>query len=253
MARSIFGQRRKFSHGRLTEMDQPLGAKHAQTFEAHEKALNEARNFHDWMLRQHEDQDAIWFVNVLTALLRGLIIEYKRLNLGYQQSARLMAWACRNLMEISIYTEYALKSEGNARELMEDMLMDTLDIFTSFKKWFSALEPSMLTPELDAVVESFQETKHEAGISRKTYRTTRELAGILEREPDYLHANKVTSKLIHPTAWSLLSLNLDKNDAVMRPYIYQAGSKYYAESFLRIRKYVEKYGTKPIARAEQRI
>ena len=56
--------------------------------------------------------------------------------------------------------------------------------------------------------------------------------------------------MIHPTAWSLLSLDLDKDDALMRPYIYQAGSKYFAESFLRMRQYVAKHGTKPIARAE---
>src|SRR5579862_4840751 len=114
-------------------MEKPTAAKHAQMFEVSEGVLNEARDFHDWMLGQHEDQDTIWFVNVLTALLRGLIVECEQLNLGYKQSARLMAWACRNLMEISIYTEYALKSEENAHELIEDMLMDTLEVFTSFK------------------------------------------------------------------------------------------------------------------------
>jgi hypothetical protein len=230
-------------------MDGPLAAKNAATFEANEKALNEARDFHDWMLRQHEDRDTIWFVNVLTALLRGLIIEYEQLNLGYRQSARLMAWACRNLMEISIYTEYVLKSEENAHELMEDILMDILDVFTSFKKWFTALEPANPTPELDAVLKSFQETKTDVGINRKTYRTTRELARVLDREPDYIHANKVSSKLIHRTAWSLLSLEIDKEDALMRPYLYQAGSRYFAESLLRIRQYVGKYGTKPVPRA----
>jgi hypothetical protein len=107
-------------------MEQPATAKHAQMFEMHEKALNEARDFHDWMLRQHEDQETIWFVNVLTALLRGLIMEYEQLNLRYQRSMRLMAWACRNLMEISIFTEYTLNSEANAHELIEDVLIDTL-------------------------------------------------------------------------------------------------------------------------------
>src|ERR1017187_917939 len=227
-------------------MDQPTFAKDAQMFEVNERALNEARDFHDWMLRQHEDRDTIWFVNVLTALLRGLIIEYEQLNLGYKQSARLMAWACRNLMEISVYTEYVLKSEENASELIEDMLMDALDVFTSFKKWITALEPAMSTPELDAVLKLFQEAKTDAGINRKTHRTTLELARVLDREPDYLHANKVSSKLIHPTAWSLLSLDLVKEDALMRPYIYQAGSRYFAESLLRIRQYVGKYGTRPV-------
>jgi hypothetical protein len=227
-------------------MDQPAAAKLAEMFEGSGKALDDARDYHDWMLQQHDDQDTIWFVNVLTALLRGLIIEYQQLNLGYQRSVRLMAWACRNLMEISIYTEYALRSEENAHELIEDVLMDTLDVFSSFKKWFTALEPDMATPELDTVLKSFQETKTDVGISRRAHRRTQDLARVLDREPDYLHANKVSSKLIHPTAWSLLSLDLDKEDALMRPYIYQAGSRYFGESFLRIRQYVGKYGTKPI-------
>ncbi len=91
-----------------------------------------------------------WFENVVTALLRGLVIEYEQLNTGYRESIRSMAWACRNLMEISIYTEYALRSEENAHELIDDMLMDVLDIFTSFKKWFTALDPTLPTPELNA-------------------------------------------------------------------------------------------------------
>ncbi len=119
------------------------------------------------------------------------------------------------------------------------------------KKWFEALEPVLPTPELDTALKTFQQTKADAGINRKNYRTTRELARILGSEPDYEHVNKFSSKLIHPTAWSLLSADLakDKDDALMRPYIYQAGSKYFAESFLRIREYVVKYGTKPIPKA----
>jgi hypothetical protein len=226
-------------------MDQPSADKHARMFEMNQKALNEARGFHDWMLQQHTDGDTIWFENVVTALLRGLVIEYEQLNTGYRESIRSMAWACRNLMEISIYTEYALRSEENAHELIDDMLMDVLDIFTSFKKWFTALDPTLPTPELNAELKTFQETKIDVGINRKRYRTTRELARILNREPDYDHASKVCSKLIHPTAWSLLSLDLGKEDVLMRPYIYEAGSKYFAESFLLIRKHAAQYGTKP--------
>ena len=127
--------------------------------------------------------------------------------------------------------------------------MDALDVFSSFRKWFAALEPTLPTPELDAVLKTFQDTRADVGINRKKYRTTRELAQVLSREADYDHANKVSSKLIHPTAWSLLSVDLEKDDVLMHPYIYQAGSKYFAESFLRIRNYVARYGTKPVPKA----
>jgi len=227
-------------------MDQSSADKLAQVFELNRKALSEARVFHDWMLQQHTDANTIWFVNVVTALLRGLIIEDEQLNAGYKESVRTMAWACRNLMEASIYTEYALRSEENAHELVDDILMDELDILISFKKWFTALEPELPTPELDAVLKTFQDLKTDVGINRKRYRTTRELAQTLSREPDYDHANKISSKLIHPTAWSLLSLGLEKDDVLMRPYLYQAGSKYFAEAFQLIRKHVAHYGTKPV-------
>jgi hypothetical protein len=230
-------------------MDQRWAEQYGQMFGMNQKALSEARGFHDRILRQHTDNDTIWFVNVVTALLRGLILECEQLNAGYEKSVRTMAWACRNLMEISVYTEYGLRSEENARELLDDMLMDELEILSSFKKWFTALEPALPTPELDAVVKTFQDMKTDVGIKRKSHRTTRELARILNREPDYEHANKVSSKLIHPTAWSLLSQDLEKDDVLMRPYICQAGWKYFAESFLLIRKHVAHYGTKPVPQA----
>ena len=115
-AKWSFSLRRHARGGRLLCMDQPSADKHARMFEMNQKALNEARGFHDWMLQQHTDGDTIWFENVVTALLRGLVIEYEQLNTGYRESIRSMAWACRNLMEISIYTEYALRSEENAHE-----------------------------------------------------------------------------------------------------------------------------------------
>jgi len=218
-------------------------------FKEHEHELSEALAFRNSLLQAHDDPDTIWFVNVLTGLLLGLIIEYKQLNVGYQESARLLAWACRNLMEISVYTEYALKSEKNARELVDDMFLDSLDIFDSFKKWFAALAPDLQTPDLDTALGLFQGAKEDLGVARNKYRSTLDVARILEREADYKHANKVSSKLIHPTALSLLSGDIDQSerDDVMRPYLYWAGAKYFAESLTLIRLYVGKHGTRPSA------
>lgn len=216
-------------------------------FEEHDHELQEALVFRNSLLQRHDDPKTIWFVNVLTALLLGLIREYEQLNIGYKQSARLLAWACRNLMEISVYTEYALMSEKNAHELIDDVVLDSLDIFDSFKKWFTALEPGLQTPDLDTALGLFREAKEDLGVARNKYRSTLDLARILKREADYGHANKICSKLIHPTALSLLSGDIDQSDRddVMRPYLYWAGAKYFAESLTHIRQHVGKHGTKP--------
>lgn len=143
-----------------------------------------------------------------------------------------------------------MRSEENAHELIDDMLMDSHDVFVSFKKWFAALEPALSTPELDTALKSFEDAKTGFGINRRRYRTTRELAQILGRVADYDHANKISSKLIHPTAWSLLSVDLEA-DALMRPYLYHAGSRYFSDSFLLIRQHVAEHGTKPLTQSDK--
>ena len=45
-----------------------------------------------------------------------------------------LAWACRNLLEIAVFSKYVLLSEKNAMEFAADRLIDALEIGVTLKK-----------------------------------------------------------------------------------------------------------------------
>jgi len=80
--------------------------------------------------------EEMWFANLLTALLNSTLREYRHLKIGLEKYTGLLAWACRNLLELYIFAQYVLISEENARRFVGDRLIDGLDIFESFRAWY---------------------------------------------------------------------------------------------------------------------
>ena|ERR1035437_2336412 len=186
-----------------------------------------------------------WFFNTITALLRALSREYRHLNIGYAKDGRLLAWACRNLLEINLCTEYSLRSEANAKAFAEDQVIDALDIFIAFKKWLVASDPNSATPILDATLETMEQAKAKLGVTRTTYLGPQDMARALNRLDEYKHFNKISSKLIHPTALSLLTVQVDSELHVLKPYLYRTGTWYFTTAYKFVRDHVEKRGTAP--------
>jgi hypothetical protein len=58
------------------------------------------------------------------------------------------------------------------------------------------------TAEMDKIIANFQELKQEQGITRKQYLKTKDMAAAVNFSEEYEHVNKVTSKMVHPTAFS---------------------------------------------------
>ena len=130
-------------------------------------------------------------------------------------------------------------------KLIDDMLMDVFwDIFTSFKKWFTALDPTLPTPELNAELKTFQETKIDVGINpRGTVRRVNWHESSTENLTTITQARSARNSYTPRLGRCFPSIG--ERGCLMRPYIYEAGSKYFAESFLLIRKHAAQYGTKP--------
>jgi hypothetical protein len=82
---------------------------------------------------QGKNVAADWFQNSLTCLVNSLLREYKSLKLGAKESLPLLAWACRNMLELNIWTKYILVSSVNAKLFAQGMLIDLTEIFTSFR------------------------------------------------------------------------------------------------------------------------
>jgi hypothetical protein len=95
-----------------------------------------------------------------------------------------------------------LRSEANARAFADDQIIDALDIFSAFKKWLVVGDPNATTPILDATLAAMEQAKTQLGVTRNKYVRTEDIAKALHRIEEYKHFNKVSSKLIHPTAYS---------------------------------------------------
>ncbi|HVC47437.1 MAG TPA: hypothetical protein VND90_09340 [Terracidiphilus sp.] len=58
-------------------------------------------------------------------------------------------------------------------------------------------------------------------------------------EADYKHTFKLCSKLIHPTPWSVLSMNDEGEYAAFRVMMFHSGARYGLDGFYMIREYAE--------------
>jgi len=212
-------------------------------FRMKEGAQADLKALHDHLNEQPSDTP--WFFNTITALLRALGREYRYLDIGFAKDGRLLAWACRNLLEINLYTEYSLRSEANAKAFADDQIIDALDIFSAFKKWIMAGDPNATTPLLDITLATMQQAKTQLGVTRTKYLRTEDIAVALDRLDEYKHFNKVSSKLIHPTAYSLLAVQEESEQLMLKPYLYRTGTFYFAGAFKFVRNHVEKFGTAP--------
>jgi hypothetical protein len=194
---------------------------------------------------QEQEAEPMWFSNLLICFLNSCLREYRHLKIGREKYTGLLAWACRNLLELNIFTQYALISEANARRFIGDRLIDGIGIFTSLKEWYLTFNPGAVTPELDETIRIAREQLLAEGIEAGRYLSTRDLAAAVGLENDYAHINRVCSKLVHPTAWSVLAMNDEGELGQLKPILFNTGARYGLEIGEKIRKHVEQNGLAP--------
>jgi hypothetical protein len=172
---------------------------------------------------------------------------YRQLRMGYNEgNFPLSAWACRNLLELAIFTRYVLISEANARRFADDRLIDGCEIITSLRTLEHHIAPNSDTPWLDDALARMQAQMVAEGVTAKRYLATAELAGIVGMKEDYACMNKVCSKLVHPTAWSVLAMNKGENSfSQAREIFFIAGVQYGCDLYLAIQAHNATHGMKP--------
>jgi hypothetical protein len=158
----------------------------------------------------------------------------------------LLAWACRNLLELAIFTKFVLISESSARRFAEDRLIDGCDIITSLRTLELHIDPQSDTKLLDDALSRMQAQMTAEGVTAKRHLATADLANTVGMKEDYLCMNRVCSKLVHPTAWSILAVNKGENAfSQSRPILFQAGAQYGCDLYLAIKDHNATHGMKP--------
>src|SRR5262249_8595404 len=116
----------------------------------------------------HTPSKSVWFQNILIRLLDSILREYDNLRDGMNKdSTLLVAWGCRNSLELNVFTKYVLQSSANAENFANDLWIDSCDIFTSFREWLRFHSPTSQAPDLDRTIANLQSQKTKIG--RDTY------------------------------------------------------------------------------------
>lgn len=191
------------------------------------------------------ETNAIWFANLLTCLLDSTIREYRHLKIGLEKDTGLEAWACRNPLELNIFTKYVLASEADARRFIGDRLIDGIQIFKSFQDWIERVDPNAQTTPLKETLRIAHEQLTVEGINYGRHLSTRELAGKVGLAEDYAHMNKVCSKLVHPTAWSVLAMNDEGELGQLKSILFFSGARHGLKIGQQIEAHVAKNGLLP--------
>jgi len=227
----------------MAEQNQAEGM-HTCAMELADNAFKEIGDFGVWL--QEEPTQTIWFKNILISLLSALLREYRSLTVGFRKSTPLLAWACRNMLELNICTKYVLLRGTNAKDFVDDMWIDGIEIFSSFRAWITFHNPGGTAPGLDQIIADFLAEKAKQGISRTKYLRTQHMAAAVDFSDEYQHMNKVTSKLVHPTAFSVLN-PFDKGEpGHLKPVLFNNGVRFGVEAFADIRKYIVANGVEPL-------
>jgi hypothetical protein len=122
-------------------------------------------------------------------------------------------------------------------------LIDGLQIGTSLKKLDLHLNPELKVSTLDAVIDKFTEQMSEEGITRTKFLAVRDLAEQVGMLETYDTMNKVCSKFVHPTAWSLLTADIGPaRFPEAREIFYACGAEYFITVFAEIAPHIRRWG-----------
>jgi len=180
-------------------------------------------------------------VNLANLLLVTVSREYEQLRVGYENNIGLEAWACRNLLELNVFVKWVLLSDTNAKRFTADVVIDGIELFESMKEWMEyqgrAIEMAPMTETLRLAYER----KAKEGTNLTKHLEVRKLADDLGMTADYKHMMRLCSKLVHPTAWSIIHQFEEGGEyAAFRVILFQSGSRYGLDAFNTIREYMEK-------------
>jgi hypothetical protein len=217
---------------------------HSQFKELADGAFKEMEAFEVQL--QEVPTQTIWFKDILMCLLSALLREYRSLTVGFENCTPLLAWACRNMLELDICTKYVLLKGSNAKDFGDDLLIDGVEIFSSFRDWQKSHAPTSLTPELDQTIANFKSGMAKQGVARNKHLRAQTMAAKVGMGVEFQHVNKWTSKLVHPTAFSVLVPQHEGELELLKPILFGAGVRFGVEAFNEIREYVDKNRAEPL-------
>jgi hypothetical protein len=198
-----------------------------------------------------QDTTDLPFKNLCVEIMNGVGKEYHQLKIGVHKSPEFAAWAARNLLELRIITSYILKSKTNADRFMNDMWPDGVELFEALERQ-QARTTKQLGIEhdpklLQQTIDNMQKQKEAFGLKvKERHLDIKELAIETGNLDEYSDVNRICSKLVHRTAFSLLAFE-NKGEMGQIPFIlFHFGTIYAMQVWADLGTHIEKHGMQPV-------
>ncbi len=195
------------------------------------------------------DDANYFFFEIVRELVDAAIKNFNELRRGYvSDHLNLVAWASRNLLELTVFTKYVLKSGENARRYGDDRLIDGCELIIALRDLEHHYDPSAPTPELDDALRRMEDQKAAENVTAMRHLETSALAREVGMEQEFRSMNRVSSKLVHPTAWSTLAENAGRNSyPEAKDLLFATGIANLSQIYIEVRGHNNARGMMPIS------
>lgn len=189
-----------------------------------------------------------YFFEIVRELVDAALKNFNELRRSYTTGNRhLTAWASRNLLELLVFTKYVLKSGANAKRFGEDRLADGCELLIALRDLERHYDPTAPTPGLDDALTRMQDQMRIENVTARKHLEASALAREVGMEQEFRSMNRVTSKLVHPTAWSTLAENAGRNSyPETRELLFGTGIAQMSQILMHVRDYNNARGMTPL-------
>lgn len=192
----------------------------------------------------------ISFRNLVIELINAVGFEYYQLKIGVRKAPQLAAWAARNLLELRIITSYVLLSKQNADRFVGDMFSDGIEFFEAIQRIQKrhAVDAGIdcdSGPLQQTLINLTTEMTNRSLPSPAKHLQMRDMAALASLSDEYRDMNRICSKLVHRTAFSVLAFREVGELQYVAPLMFHTGSRYALEVWELLKGHVERYGMEP--------
>lgn len=193
------------------------------------------------------DETSYFFFEIVRELIDSALRNFKELRRGQvDDNLNLTAWATRNLLELTIFTKFVLKSEANARRFGDDRLVDGCELIIALRDLERFYDPNSPTPSLDDALKRMGAQKTAEKVTAVRHLDSSALAKEVGMEQEFRSVNRVSSKLVHPTGWSVLAENAGTSSyPEAKDLLFATGVKYISQIYLDVTGHNQARGMKP--------
>ena len=167
-----------------------------------------------------------WYINIFVGILhetwRATRHMFSGLRLG---EMTYLSWAARNALELQVWTKYVIASRTNARRFHEDKFVDGTEVIALTDDLHLIDKRAEIYREaFDEMKATIAEFMTHQGIDAKgkKHLNVGSVAQQVEFGPEFQAMNRLFSKLVHPTAYSILTPLGNEREIIMKSTFYSA-------------------------------